>query len=275
MGKRNRKHQTQYQVRARCWYCDRPGVGAEHVFAQSLSKLFPGHGTFRLDYEHPELGVRFPPRRAPKLMIKSRKFCPSCNSGWMNRIDQDVRRVLQCFVLDARTVLDERDQRLLSLWATKTVLGLLSIEPTEYRFAGRELYHELFSIGEPPRRSQIWVGANAEGDVAWGRGHALSFPTLGENAAGFGFTLSFGYGVLHFVEHASDDLLLRLRYEPHQALRQVWPIAQPQIRWPPVVRLQPRDLSGLATEIGSKSTLVARPPAPDNQDDARVQADTA
>jgi hypothetical protein len=107
MGKRTRKHQRQEQVRAHCWYCDRPGVSSHHVFAQSFSKLFPGHGTFRLDCGHPELGRRFPPRRAPKLMIKSRKFCRSCNSGWMNRIDQAVRRVVQCFVLDAPMVLDE------------------------------------------------------------------------------------------------------------------------------------------------------------------------
>lgn len=274
MGKRTRKCQSQEQA-AHCWYCRRTGVSAEHVFARSFSKLFSGHGTFRLDYEHPELGRRFPPRRASKLMIKSRKFCRSCNSGWMNRIDQDIRRVVQCFVLDARTSLDERDQRLLSLWTTKTVLGLLSIEPDEYRFAGRELYREVFETREPSRRSQIWVGANMGGDVAWARGHALSFRTPGENAAGFGFTLSFGYGVLHFIQHARDDLLLRLRYEPHQALRQIWPIAEPEVKWPPVVRFQPRDLSGLAIEIGSKSALRTRPPERTTQDQDASKADAA
>lgn len=257
------KHKQQ-QIRPRCWYCDTPGVTDEHVLARSLSDLFPRHGTFRLDYEHPELGVRARPRRAPKLMIKSRKFCGPCNNGWMNRIDQDARRLLQGLVLDARTSFDEPDQRLLSLWTTKTVLGLLSIEPTAYRFAGRELYRELFDTGEPLRRSQIWVGANVEGDVAWGRGHSIRFETLGDDAAGFGFTLSFGYGVLHFVQHARDDVLLRLRYAPHQALRLIWPTAEPLIRWPPVTRVRPRDLSGLAIEVGNNSSLIARPRAPDN-----------
>jgi len=173
-----RKHKNQ-QTRPRCWYCATPGVTNEHVFARSLSDLFPGHGTFRLDYEHPELGMRARPKRAPKLMIKSRKFCGGCNNGWMNRIDQDARRLLQAFVLDARMSFDEVDQRLLSLWTTKTLLGLLSIEPPGYRFAARELYRQLFDSGEPLRRSQIWVGANVEGDVAWGRGHTLRFERSG------------------------------------------------------------------------------------------------
>lgn len=144
------------------------------------------------------------------------------------------------------------------------MLGLLSIDPPAYRFAGRELYRELFNTGEPLRRSQIWVGANVEGDVAFGRGHTIRFKTLGDDAAGFGFTLSFGYGVLHFVQHARDDVLLRLRYTPHQALRQIWPIAEPLVRWPPVTRMRPRDLSGLAIEVANNSALVGRPPASDN-----------
>jgi len=68
--------------------------------------------------------------------------------------------------------------------------------------------------------------------------------------------------VLHFVHHARDDVLLRLRYAPHQALKQVWPIAQPLIRWPPVTRVRPRDLSGLPIAIAENSVLIPRPPAP-------------
>jgi hypothetical protein len=269
MSNRQRRQQ---QTRPLCWYCDVPGVTAEHVFARSLSSLFPGHGVFRFDYEHPDLGVRRRPRRASKLMIKSRRFCEGCNSGWMNRIDQDARRLLRCFALDARTSFDEADQRVLSLWSTKTVLGLLSIEPPGYRFAGRELYHELFDTAEPLSRSQIWVGANVEGDVAWGRGHTVRFETLGEDAAGFGFTLSFGYGVLHFLQHARDDVLLRLRYAPHRALRQIWPIAEPIIPWPPTTRVRPRDLSGLAIEVANNSTLVSRSPAPGGADSSEKAA---
>lgn len=269
MANRKRK---QKQTRARCWYCGTPGVTDEHVLARSLSDLFPGHGTFRLEYQHPELGVRARPKRASKLMIKSRKFCRACNNGWMNRIDQDARRLLQGFVLDARMSLDRRDQRLLSLWAVKTVLGLLSIEPAGYCFAGRELYRELFDSGEPLRRSQIWVGANVTGDVAWGRGHAIRFGALGSDAVGFGFSLSFGYGVIHFVEHARDDVALRLRDAPHQALRQVWPIEAPTIRWPPVTRVRPRDLSILAMEVANHSALTPRPLAPENGSRAKDEA---
>lgn len=44
------------QQGGRCWYCGGFGLSKEHVFAKSLIKLFPGHGTVRHAYEHPELG---------------------------------------------------------------------------------------------------------------------------------------------------------------------------------------------------------------------------
>ena len=99
-----RRKDKKQQIRPR--YCDTPGVTNEHVFACSFSDLFAGQGTFRLDYEHPELGVRVRPRRAPKLMIKSRKFCGGCNNGWMNRIDQGARRLLRalCSTLGRRSM---------------------------------------------------------------------------------------------------------------------------------------------------------------------------
>jgi hypothetical protein len=86
-------------------------------------------------------------------MIKARRFCRRCNGGWMNEIDQDVRRLLQYFALDAPTVLSADDQRDLALWTTKTVLGLLSIEPDRYRLAERGLYSEFHRTRKPLSRS--------------------------------------------------------------------------------------------------------------------------
>jgi len=228
-----------------------------------LSKLFAGQApagvetVLRHEYQHPELGIVRQPKRAKTLAYTARKFCRDCNSGWMNELDQRARPSLEAFAANRPMTLSPADQETLAFWTTKTLFGFLSTEPDEYQFAPPELYQELYRTRAPLVGSQVWVGANAHGDIAWQRAHSLVFRTLGDDARGFGASLSFGYGVLHLIHHGSPDWLLRLRYDAHRSLRQVWP-TQPSVEWPPDLRMQPRDLTPLPQVINANSTFVRR-----------------
>jgi hypothetical protein len=228
-------------------------VTKEHFLARSLTKLFVPDGSdavIRHDYEHPELGIVREPKRAKTIAHKARKYCGSCNSGWMNEADQVVRPVLESFAANRSTTLAPVEQQQLAFWATKAVFGFLSIEPEGYRFAPPELYHELYQTRRPLTGSQVWVGGNTNGQVAWYRAHSLIFRDLGD-LHGFGASLSFGFGVLHFMYHGSDERLLRLRYDAHRSLRQIWPVQQGVV-WPPPLLMEERDLTPLPHIINAK-----------------------
>lgn len=248
----------------RCWYCGGAGLSSEHIFARSLTKFFDlpevdrDEYQVRHDYRPPE-GEPPQPKRAKNFAYTTRKFCRSCNSGWMNSIDEAARPTLAAFAHNDPLELSADAQRALALWATKSVLGFFSKEPNEYRFAPRELYRELYETRNPLIGSQLWVGANNHGHMGWMGGHSLRFSAPLETASGFGASLSLGYGVVHLMYHGSTEWLLRLKYRTHQALKSIWP-AQNTVSWPPRLVMQPRDLEPLAHDINVNSRFVPRAP---------------
>jgi hypothetical protein len=255
--KRNPNHpQPRPQVRPRCWFCDTEGVSDEHIFARSFAKLFPPGGRLINGYEGPD--GRRSEIRAKTFTYKTRRFCESCNNGWMNEADDTVRPLLAAFAADTPLELSPESQRDLALWTVKTLFGFLSRATEGYRFADSSLYRELYETRLPPSGTQLWVGANNHGDIGWSGSHSLTFEALPEQTKGFGGTISFGHGVLHLIYHGRPDHRLRLRYDAYRALRQIWPSQPEAVSWPPPLRMTPRDLTPLAETINANSVWAAR-----------------
>lgn len=101
------------------------------------------------------------------------------------------------------------------------------------------------------------LGANEHGDLAWGRSHSLRFDGLAEGRKGFGASLSFGHAVFYVMYYGSAERLLRLRYEAHRSLKQIWPV-QPEVAWPPTLLMRPLDLTPLTDIVHRNSAWVAR-----------------
>lgn len=146
----------QTQARGHCFFCGAESVTKEHVWARSLTKLFEGHGTIRHGYSNPEGGIA--PRvikRANTFALISRKFCRSCNGGWMREADEAVHPLLAAFAEGESVTLGQREQEQLAFWLTKTLLALLTVEPEEFRFARTERYRELYETRAPLAGSQV------------------------------------------------------------------------------------------------------------------------
>ena len=253
MGKRT-------QPRGHCFFCGAESVTKEHIWAKSLTKLFEGHGIIRHEYEHPEDGVEPRVKRANTFASVTRKVCRACNNGWMREADDAARPMLAAFARGEPFTLDARQQEQLAFWATKTVLAHLSVEPEQYRFATPEHFQEVCETRGPLDGSQLWLGGNEHGHVAWARAHALNLRSELEGSHGFGASLSFGYGVFHFMYHGSADYRLRLRFAPHRSLKQIWP-TQERVEWPPPLLLRPHDLTPLPAEINANSAWEPVAPA--------------
>jgi hypothetical protein len=240
------------QVRPRCWFCDEEGVSDEHILAKSLTKLFSPVGFLAHGYKGPDGYSN--QIRAKAFAYKTRRFCKDCNNGWMNELDKDVRPSLGAFAINAPLQLSTVTQEQLAFWTTKILFGFLSRAQEGYRFADRGLYRELYERRGPPVGAQVWMGANNHGDIAWSGSHSLTFKDLPDQASRFGATLSFGYGILHLIYHGSTSGYLRLHYDAHRSLRQIWPVQQQLLSWPPPLRMTPTDLTPLAEEINANSS---------------------
>lgn len=243
------------QQRGRCSFCGAEGVTKEHVWAKSLIKLFASSGVIRHEYGHPEAGIESKVKRANTFAVLSRKVCRSCNSGWMREADDAARPLLAAFAKNQPIRLGPSEQKQLAFWTTKTLLALLMVEPEEFRFAGPECYRHLYETQASLPGSQVWLGANEHGDLAWARSHSLRFRDTPAQTGAFGASLSFGYAVLHFIYHGSTERQLRLRYDAHRSLKQIWP-THPQVDWPPALRMRPADLTPLAEVVNANSAWV-------------------
>ena len=251
------------QPRGRCCFCGREGVTKEHVFGKSLTKLFDGQGgsgnkhVVRHSYTHPD-GSRTPVKRASTFAVVSRKVCRSCNGGWMREADEAVFPTLRAFAREEPIVLSPAEQARLSFWATKTILALATVKPSDLKLVPAGCHRRLFETGEALQGSQVWLGANTHGDLVWAGSHSLRFDEEVLREAGYGSTLSFGWAVLHLMVHGLDDRLLELEYMPRRALTQVCPTS-PEVSWPPSVRFDMFDLTPLAQEINDNAHWEPRP----------------
>jgi hypothetical protein len=113
----------------------------------------------------------------PHLTVRLRgKVCTTCNNGWMSKLESDVQPFLTPMLLGTeRLLIDVPQQRLLTTWATKTILLTeLALrqqhplsrpgdgyEPSEFELAW------LSGMREPIPRSRLWVGPfDAHGEIA-------------------------------------------------------------------------------------------------------------
>lgn len=246
-------------------YCQASGVTKAHVFAKSFTSLFDEPNDtreheVRHDYTDPETGEKRVLKRARTFALQARKVCGTCNGGWLNVLEGDVREMLDHFARDESITLNAWQQERLALWTFCAVLHGLELTPREdHRFASPELAHEVYARGCPPRGTQIWLGANTHGEMAWFGSHSLRLQPPIDDSRAFGSSISFGYGVMHTIFHGSPDRRLQFRYDLHRTLRQIWPV-RGGVAWPPALRIPLRDLSPVALEINSFGAWVADEP---------------
>ncbi len=242
------------QERPHCWWCQKPGSSREDVIPLWQRHLYPGEAWWVHRTAHPDIGD-FRTKRAKKPAFISRKFCETCNNGWMGCLEETALPLLGPMIKGAPTELGAKEQELLAFWVWKTTLAFQSLEPPDYRCVPKALYRELFDGQQALEGSQVWLGHRQGGDPAWQRAHTLARD--GAPKAGFGSTLAMGSLVAHLVW--LEDAAVRLKVSGHAAgaLIQIWPVKRDRRRWPSLMPLADGDLSWLGRAVVSRSQLIA------------------
>lgn len=247
------------QFARRCLFCGEPHVTKTHTLARQYTSMFErdGHKSeVRHDRTDPVTGETVLLKRASTFAHKPKAACQHCNGGWMRELEDAVHPVLDGFAAGRPMVLNAREQERLAMWALVALLVHFEMEPEELRFADLASARDLHRLQIVPPGSQVWLGANDHGEMAWLGTHSLRLVDGDETTRAWGASLSFGYANIHVMHHGLHDRLLCLRGRAHYLLTRIHP-SVPGVRWPPRGVISDRDLTPLAQMINDESAFRA------------------
>lgn len=159
----------------RCIFCDREQITEEHVFARKwIRGLLPGTGgrsvAGQADRGQQERVERV--YRSHDVDVIARCVCNTCNSGWMNHLDQRAQPVMAPLVKSLAThLLSPDEQRLLARWAMKIAVVLdyavtltddPCADPRPLGVIDASVHKRLVRDELPPEDTHIWLAAGRE-----------------------------------------------------------------------------------------------------------------
>jgi hypothetical protein len=225
-----------------CIFCGTTGtMTAEHVLPNWLSKI----------------GLTEDPRvssasswlnRSPQFrgtgkpfQIKIKSVCTTCNSGWMNDLEEVARPVLTPIILGSHAFISEKDQPKLALWALKTALVATMVSSATDRAEGYGVPSDEFLAVfgrarqlSPPRHVQVWIGRfNGQNHLASVQTTPMAVLEQGlaepVGPSAYVFSVLLGEMFLQGIRFVQPGTQLHL--ETGHGFTQIWPV-NGRVEWP-------------------------------------------
>lgn len=187
-----------------CIFCgQRRSRAREDIVSKWVSEEIGGVGPFDTDHIGIVPGAPQSARRSRSGSLASLKLhdvCASCNSGWMSRLEDNVKPVLIPMIQGRPTTLSVAQQRLIAAWAQLKALTLDAYYPVRHLPAS--IAYDFSKIAQPLMNSFVAIGAFAHPE----QGAALPFARQMVN---IGSPLTGGVGRLVKVTFAFKYLVLQ------------------------------------------------------------------
>lgn len=236
-----------------CPFCGSAGRGSdEHVWAQWLRKtegakalLQDSHGerrampndVLRKDADGRYRTVSVPRGSYAALLPHVRvRVCEPCNTGWMSRLEDQVKQIVAPFVFDGdrHVTLSAVDASTLATWATKSWMAYALTGPAQRNPFLFDEYRAISASPQPLDRSQIWLMHATEPRAHVGIGIASTLLTQGpppdlevpDNAAHAYLAAAGVVLFMALVPPDAPDEILR-SFDPPMltgsGIRRIWP----------------------------------------------------
>ncbi len=235
-----------------CAFCGRQDeLTNEHAWPDWISGVVP-------DKPGSEIYVRHDDRRtgdtgsrrysSPPFSSTVKRVCKPCNNGWMSDLEGAAKPLLTPMLTGRSIVLSPSDQATIALWAVKTALMHQWTNPS-----GRSIpdvfYHAVYATRRPPVGTGVYLGrapqnrpvaAYSHGALGIGEPRQDSLPDT------YRIALLAGDLVIDIAGYLDPDRGRNpgVSRSDQKFVRTVWPVSG-TVRWPPPVRLSPRDLRGM------------------------------
>lgn len=250
----------------RCIFCGGFGLTKEHVLPDWLRAIFPRlptdtHTLGAIDWVAlPTVGlVPLPSHSSAQGQVGSKKVkvvCKSCNNGWMSRLEETAKPLVEELLHGHHQTLREIDQRLLATWITKTAMTAEFIRPTEVAIPKNDrqwLQQHL----EPPAHWSIWadayLGTKWQAGVIFHQGVGL-YPPPHPVRIGVKNTQYTVIGIGRFIAQVASSQIPGLTFSRQEKVWktgcQLWPLPQRDITWPPSQFLNEVGADAVVTNFG-------------------------
>lgn len=242
-------------------FCDSKVSTNEDAWPRWLMKRFPGSGTARIYAERGGRNLGNWPTAKKILQIKC--LCAFCNNGWMSKLENEVKPVIEPILDNKLQKLDVSAQSTVALWAVKTGMvleGVDSRRPWFYTKAERQLMRTARGL---PQRTSVWIAKCLnQPDVYSAAKDHRTVPGANEVRA-FATTVGFGSLALQVVTIRTTVAVpgsVAVTYDVSdgpwdRVLVQVWPITLDSWVWPPSHMLAGElGLNALTERLSPKKT---------------------
>ena len=134
------------QTRKTCVFCQRADqkISKEHLWPNWILECLPPHEKLAIEmYRRVKDAKRWMPKDNTGIEVND--ICVSCNSEWMNRLEEAARPFL-CSMISGKSnvVLDEHKATSLTAWIYKIMLLFDLSGPAEYRRFRRAHYQSFY-----------------------------------------------------------------------------------------------------------------------------------
>lgn len=199
-----------------------------------------------------------------------RCVCGDCNSGWMSRLQEEVRPYLVPLLIGDSTKLRTRGQTKLAAWAAMTAMSGEFLEKESVAVSARDR-KLLRQNGQPPEHWRIWIGQHQRKSHPLWSHNAIALtkekierPTEivpgGHNTQST--TICLGkHLVVHIISSQVGRRLIRkwrFRSDVEAKLEQIWPVRRLVISWPPPSPLLDDDIHYIANQLHDNASTLIR-----------------
>lgn len=249
--------------RGKCIFCGSYPPTREHIWADWLRAYIPRE----LDYSethssidhktHVETTEKKQPGDPHSLRVKV--VCGACNHGWMSTAQERAKPLIIPLITGEPTEIDQNAQTVISMWATMAIMVGEFREKQHAVIPAAERQY-LMNHQKAPPNWRIWIG-NYKRDKWQARWFHNTLPILTEkhipDVANDGTprpntqTTTFVVGQLyiHAMSSSVPNLVDRFVFTGSGApkLRQIWPIINDKVNWPPALAITNGEAHSIAT----------------------------
>ena len=224
----------------KCIFCGAAANSREDAWPRWLTSRYGAPGWMETE-RGPDLQMKTWPTNRAEIRIK--RVCSSCNNGWMSRLEERAKPVIERLLDHEASALDHENSRTLALWAIKTAMVLQTLgQPESWIYSDLELTL-MWHSQRMPDLAFVWIARCVNHSEAYAQ-HKSLWTGLDRQAdprdrAGV-TTMAFGNLAVQVLKVApvrpvppTVEITFHQRPGPWgQLALRVWPLRTDVVRWP-------------------------------------------
>jgi hypothetical protein len=255
--------------RVLCMFCDQVGpLAEEDIISRWMSKALQPVGSIHTDFltEIPGQPITRHTRQFGNLStLKLPRTCVGCNGGWMSRLEEATRPILEPLIRGVPVALTSGERRQIAAWGQLKCLTLDAYYrdvPDGVQHLPNRVSHEFYSSHLPLRNSLVTLGRYRpprQGTLLpWGRFLTGDRATPEKPEMNIVIaTFAFGQLLIQVLICSwAEPCPMEVAFPIHDArLTRCWPLdVQDHLLWPPIADIAVTDfalVAGPRTRIGA------------------------